>query len=371
MLLLILYALLALAVSFLCSVFEAVLLSVTPSFIAAREQDSSGRRKRTGKLLRQLKEQVDRPLAAILTLNTIAHTVGAAGVGAQAQRLYGSAAVTTAAVVMTLLILVLSEIIPKTLGAVYWRGLSGVVARAVRLLIWLLYPFVLLAQGLTSLLSRSKSSSEVSREELGALAEIGRREGVIEEDESRMMQNLLRFQSIRAEDVMTPRTVAFMLPESITVREGLERAGESRFSRIPLFDRDADDVSGYVLKSELLLAGARDQFQRRLSELSRPLVRVSHKLPLPEVLEQLLRHREHLALVTDGFGGTAGIVTMEDVVETLLGTEILDETDAEKDLRAFARERWRHRASQRGLIVEEPRKEERAPGEEEHGTPLH
>ncbi len=353
MLLLLLYGLLALGFSFLCSVFEAVLLSVTPSFIAASEQADSGRKRRTGRLLRQLKQDVDRPLAAILTLNTVAHTAGAAGVGAQAQRLWGSAAVTAASMVMTFLILIASEIIPKTLGAVYWRGLSGVVSRSVRFLIWVLYPFVLVAQLITRLFSRDKRSTEVSRAEFGALAELGRREGVIKEKESRMLQNLLRFESILAEDVMTPRTVTFMLPESMTVREALERASEARFTRIPLYGRDTDDVTGYLLKPELLLAGARDQFDLRLSERRRPLVQLSQKLPLPEVLEHLLRHREHLALVTDDFGGTAGIVTMEDVVETLLGTEILDETDAVKDLRVLARERWRQRAAQRGLHLEE------------------
>lgn len=371
MVLLIVYALFALCVSFLCSVFEAVLLSVTPSFVAAFEKDESPRRRRSGRLLRELKQDVDRPLAAILTLNTIAHTVGAAGVGAQAQSLYGSAAVTTASVVMTLLILVLSEIIPKTLGAVYWRGLSGVVARVVRFLIYAMYPFVLLAQGLTWLFSRDKDTTEVSREELGALADIGQREGVIEEKENRMMQNLLRLESILAQDVMTPRTVVFMLPESMTVREALDRASEARFSRIPLYGRDADDITGYLLKSELLLAASRDRFDVRLAGLRRPLVRVSAKHPVPQVLEQLLRHREHQALVMDDFGGTAGILTLEDVVEMLLGTEILDETDTEQDLRTQAREHWRRRAAERGILMETPGEEEHAPEEPERGDRLH
>lgn len=371
MVLLIVYALFALCVSFLCSVFEAVLLSITPSYIAASEKGESPRRRRTGRLLRELKQDVDRPLAAILTLNTIAHTAGAAGVGAQAQALYGSAVVTTASAVMTLLILVLSEIIPKTLGAEYWRGLSGVVARALRLLIYAMYPFVVLAQGLTWLLSRHKDSNEVSREELGALADLGQREGVIEEKENRMMQNLLRLESILAQDVMTPRTVVFMLPESLTVREALERANEARFSRIPLYDRDADDITGYLLKSELLLAASRDQFDVPLAGLRRPLVRVSSRLPVPQVLERLLRHREHQALVTDDQGATAGILTLEDVVEMLLGTEILDETDSEQDLRTQAREHWRRRAAERGIVMETLREEAHAPKDPEHGAPLH
>jgi CBS domain containing-hemolysin-like protein len=368
MLLLLLYGLIALGFSFLCSVFEAVLLSVTPSFIAAAEQEGPARRQRTGRLLRTLKENIDRPLAAILTLNTIAHTAGAAGVGAQAQKLWGSSAATAAAVVMTLLILIASEIIPKTLGATYWRGLSGVVARAVRLLIWALYPFVLLAQGLTRIFSRRKSSNESTREELGALAELGRREGVLQETEGRILQSLLRFESILAQDVMTPRMVTFMLPASMTVREALERIQEHGFSRIPLYGRDSDDLTGYLLKSELLLAGARDQFDLRLAQLQRPIVHLSQRLRLPQVLEQLLRHREHMALVTDDFGGTSGILTLEDVVETLLGADILDETDATQDLRLHARERWRRRAAQRGLRLEE---REEALAREDPGAALH
>lgn len=353
MTLLILYAVLALGVSFLCSVFEAVLLSVTPAFIAAQEAESSERRRRSGRLWKRLKEDVDRPLAAILSLNTIAHTGGAAGVGAQAQTLYGETWVTVASAVMTLLILVLSEIIPKTLGAVYWRGLSPVVARSLRLLIWGMYPFVLLAQGLTRLLSRDKNASEMSREELGAMTELGRREGVLAEDEGRMMQSLLRMRSLTVRDVLTPRMVMLMLPEHLTVRDAMEQLGDASFSRIPLYGQDRDDVTGYMLRAELLLACARDDFGRTLAELRRPLVRLSGQLALPETFELLLTHREHLALVVDDFGGTEGLVTLEDVVETVLGTEILDEKDIAGDLRVLARERWRRRMARRGIHVEE------------------
>jgi CBS domain containing-hemolysin-like protein len=353
MLLLIAFGLLALVFSFACSIFEAVLLSVTPSYVATCEQAETPKRRRTGRMLRSLKEDVDRPLAAILSLNTIAHTAGAAGVGAQAQHLWGSAAVTAASVVMTLLILVLSEIIPKTLGALYWRGLSGVVARLVTTLILVLYPFVLLARGLTRVLARGKRDAEVSREELGAMAEVGRREGVIDEEESRILRNMLRMKELVARDVMTPRPVAVMLREDALVSEALECAVEARFSRLPVFGKDRDDIRGYVLKSDLLLAGARDEFHRRVSDLKRPLMSVPETLPLPDVLERLLDGREHLALVVDEFGGTSGILTLEDVVETLLGTDIVDETDAAGDLRNLARERWRRRAGERGLAVEE------------------
>lgn len=353
MTLLILFALLALAISFLCSIFEAVLLSITPSYIASFESAESPRRRRTGALLKRLKEDVDRPLAAILTLNTIAHTVGAAGVGAQAQKLWGNEAVTVASAVMTLLILVLSEIIPKTIGAVYWRSLSAVVSRSLRFLVLALLPFVWMAQGVTRLFSRDKDASEVSREELGALAELGSREGVIEEKENRMVQNLLRFQEVQAQDVMTPRTIALMLGRQVSVREALAKLEDGAFSRIPVFEENRDDVSGYVLRAEILLAAAHDRFEERVGDFIRPLARVSASLPLPEVLETLLEHREHMALVVDDFGGTAGLVTMEDVVETLLGTEILDETDSVGDLRSVARLRWERRAQKHKLPLRE------------------
>ncbi|MFN7130771.1 MAG: CNNM domain-containing protein [Myxococcales bacterium] len=355
MTLLILFALLALGVSFACSVFEAVLLSVTPSYVAALEQADRPRSRRTGRLLKCLKEDVDRPLAAILTLNTIAHTAGAAGVGAQAQLLWGNRAVTIASAVMTLLILVTSEIIPKTIGAVYWRGLSAVVARALRLLIWALYPFVVLAQSITGLLSRDRDATEISREELGALATLSVEEGVLEEEENRMLQNLLRLRSIKAKDIMTPRTVAVMLPEKLTVGEVVQTHGAGRFSRIPVFAGNRDEVTGFVLKTDLLLAASRDQFARPLSELRRPLAQIQQDAQLAHVLEKLLTTREQLALVVDEFGGTAGLLTLEDVVETLIGEEIVDETDKERDLRALAREQWTRRARERGLLGEEDR----------------
>ncbi len=346
------FALLALVFSFACSIFEAVLLSVTPSFVGSCEKHPSPRRQRTGRLLHNLKQDVDRPLAAILTLNTIAHTAGAAGVGAQAQKLWGNSAVTAASVVMTLLILVLSELIPKTLGALYWRSLTPVTARAVTLLIYVFYPFVLFSQALTKVLARGKPQAEVSREELDAMTEMGRREGVIDEDESRMMRNLLRLKNLTARDVMTPRPVAVMLSEDQVLKAALECVVEARFSRLPVYGKDRDDIRGYVLKSDLLLAAARDEFSRKVCDFRRPLSHVPEGVPLPGVLEQLLDGREHMALVVDEFGGTSGILTLEDVVETLLGTDIVDETDAASDLRSLARARWRRRAQERGLTLE-------------------
>lgn len=371
MALLLFWALLALSLNFLCSVLEAVLLSVTPSYIAACEAGGTPRERSTGRLLRDMKENVDRPLAAVLAVGNFAQIGGAAGVGAQAQALWGNTGITVASAVLTLAMMIISELIPKTLAAVYWRGLAPVTVRVLRLFVWLTYPLVLLAQGVTRLFSRDRDANEVSREELTALADLGVQEGVLGQEESRRLHNLLHLRALTAEDIMTPRTVALILSEGLTVRDALQRVGEGRFSRIPLYRRDVDDITGYFLKTDLLMAAAHDRFDVTLAGLRRDLLQVPEKLPLPEVLERMLAHHEHLALVVDDFGGTSGLVTMEDVVETLLGTEILDETDVVQDLRKHARERWKKRAGQHAARMESDDRDTAVPAADPQQSLLH
>ncbi len=347
--LLLLYVALAIGVSFLCSVMEAVLLSVTPSYVAALEREGST----VGKRLHQFKENVDRPLAAILSLNTIAHTVGAAGVGAQAAVVFGEAYTGIVAGVLTLLILVLSEIIPKTLGAVYWRTLTPALVRLLTATIIVMWPLVKLSQGLTYLLSQDQDEAAFSREEFTAMAELGEEEGVFEEKESRILRNLFRFNSLRVKDVMTPRTVIFQMPERKTIGDVVEEHDEFRFSRIPVYDDDPDDITGYVLKDEMLLRAAQEEFDVSLSEISRDILVVHETLALPDLLERLLDRLEHIALVVDEYGGVAGVVTMEDVVETLLGLEIVDEADSVEDMQALARKQWFKRARELGMVSDE------------------
>ena len=349
MALLIFYVLLALGVSFLCSIMEAVLLSVTPSYMAALDQEGQP----AAGTLRDLKTDIDRPLAAILSLNTIAHTVGAAGAGAQAALVFGDAYVGVISAVLTLLILVISEIIPKTLGAVYWRKMAPAIGRILIPTIWHMWPLVKLSKGLTRLLSRKKRKVSVSREEFSALADLGHQEGVFEESESRILKNLLRFHSLRVRDIMTPRTVVFTLPETKTVGEVVQAYSEFRFSRIPIYREMRDNVTGYVLKDEVLLRAAQGQDDQPLSELSREMLVVPEALPLPELFERLLDRLEHIALVVDEYGGMAGVVSMEDVVETLLGMEIVDEVDSVKDMQEMARQQWIKRARRLGLIAED------------------
>lgn len=344
--LLIFYLALALGVSFLCSIMEAVLLSITPSYVAACQHTT------TGRLLQRLKRDIDRPLAAILSLNTIANTAGAAGVGAQAVRVFGDAYMGIVSGGLTLAILIFSEIIPKTVGALYWRTLAPVVARMLVGLIWVLYPFVLLSKGITRLLACERKAPAVSREELAALAELGRQQGVFEQGELRILKNLLRFKALRAKDIMTPRTVIFALPETMSIAEVLRHYPELRFSRIPIYRKTRDHVTGYVLKDEILLHAARDEGDLPLHRLRREILVVPENLPLPALFERMLNRLEHIALAIDEYGGTAGIITLEDVVETLLGLEIVDEADSTRDMQELARQQWRRRAVRLGLVPE-------------------
>ncbi|MFW5973668.1 MAG: hemolysin family protein [Bacteroidota bacterium] len=349
MTLLIVYIALALTASFLCSIMEAVLLSVTPSYVAVKEQQGH----RVAPQLMRLKADIDRPLAAILSLNTIAHTVGAAGAGAQAAFLFGDAYIGLISALLTLAILVFSEIIPKTLGALYWRSMAPFMVRILIPTIWLMWPLVKLSQVVTRLLSRGKPEATVSREEMTALADLGHREGVFEEEESRILKNLFRFGGLRVRDIMTPRTVVTALPTTMTIREVIRKFREFRFSRIPIYGASRDDVAGYVLKDEILLKAAQDALDLRLEDLRRDMLVVPDVLRLPDLFERLLDSGEHIALVVDEYGGVEGIVTMEDVVETLLGLEIVDEVDSVMDMQAMARQQWYRRARRLGLITEE------------------
>ncbi|WP_375568612.1 hemolysin family protein [Ahrensia marina] len=335
MTLLILFVVLAIGVSFLCSILEAVLLSITPSFVEAAEED----RPKLAQKLRRLRTDIERPLAAILSLNTIAHTVGATGAGAQAAMVFDDAGVGIFSALLTLGILVLSEIIPKTLGATYWRPLAPF---AVRVLPWLIIaqlPLVWMSQWITRLLTRGKIEAEVSRDEITALATAGQRLGVVEEDETRVVANLFRLPEIATKEVMTPRTVIEHVRAEATIAEVLAERDVFTHSRLPVTGETIDDVRGFALTRDLLLAAARGKGEQTVQTFSREIPRVSEGTDLDSLLDSLMDRDAHIALVEDDYGGTAGLVTMEDVLETLLGTEIMDEHDKAADLRKVARAR--------------------------------
>lgn len=345
--LLIFYLALAIGVSFLCSILEAVLLSITPSYATVLEK----KRMRTGEILHGLKKDIDRPLSAILSLNTIAHTVGAAGVGAQAQVVFGSAYVGITSAILTLLILFLSEIIPKTIGATYWKKLAVFTVRTTWVLIILTYPLVLLAKGITRWFSPEENLPTLSREEFSAMAEKGFEEGVFEEGESNIFKNLVRFSSLKVKDIMTPRIVVIKFQEDQTVQEVLDSVEELQFSRLPVYGENDEDLKGYVLKTDLLLNLAEGKGDRPIREIKRELLVVPDLTSLKTLFDHFLKRQEHIAAAVDEYGGFSGVVTMEDVVETLLGMEIIDEIDTIEDMQHLARQNWKERAKKLGIVI--------------------
>ena len=327
---------------------EAVVLSVTPSYIAALEKEGHP----TGPLLRKMKAQIDRPLAAILSLNTVAHSMGAVGAGAQASVVFDSSFLGIFSAILTFGILVFSEIIPKTLGALHWRKLAPLVVRFLQPTIKLTIVLVWMSDWITRFLTRNQKKSTFSREEFTALAEVGQREGVFEENESRILKNLFRFASITVKDIMTPRIVAYALPINKTIDQVVEEGDEFRFSRILVYREHRDQVAGYVLKDHILLKAAQGKGNQSLENLVREITVVPDTMPLSALFERLTGRLDHIAMVVDEYGGFAGIVTMEDIVETLLGMEIVDEEDEVTDMQELARQQWLIRARRLGLVSE-------------------
>jgi CBS domain containing-hemolysin-like protein len=349
MLALLVYLAIALGFSFFCSIAEAVLLSVSTAYVRLLKQQG----RPSADLLQALKNDIDAPLAAILSLNTIAHTVGAAGVGAQAAKVFGSNSLGIISAVLTLLILVFSEIIPKTLGTYYWRQLAPPVAYALRYLVILMAPLVWLSRLLTRKIAVHPTLKGFSREEFAAMAQLGEQEGQLGDQEARILHNLLKLRDTRVEEVMTPSPVVFSLPASGTVELYYTKYGDMRFSRIPIYEDDPDKLVGFVLRSDLLLARARGNSEKTLSTYRRELIGIPDKLSLLAAFDLLLNSGAHMMYVVNEYGVLRGLVTLEDVFETLTGLEIMDEQDKTADLRLLARQRWRRRARELGLELDE------------------
>lgn len=351
MTLLIIFFLVSIVFSFLCSVWEAVLLSIQPSFVHIKKEEGSS----IGLKLEEFKENIDKPLAAILTLNTIAHTVGAIGVGAQAAKIWPVGIIATAVVpvLMTLAILILSEIIPKTIGANYWKSLAPFTVKSLSLVITLLYPLVWVSQIITKKLKKDKDKSVLSRSDFSVMAKVATQSGVMQEGESRIMENLLKFNSIESRNIMTPRTVTLAAHEGETIQSFYDKHPKLRFSRIPIFEESKDNITGFFLKDDLLTALIQKKNNDKISSIKREIPIVNENLSLLKLFDTMIEKRDHIALVVDEFGGTAGIVTMEDIIETLLGMEIVDEFDNNADMQAFARKKWEERAKKLGILTEE------------------
>ncbi len=347
--LLLLFFALSIVFSFLCSIWEAVLLSITPSYINIKKQEGS----KLGLQMEHMKEDIDQPLSAILTLNTIAHTVGAIGVGAQAGALFGEryfhigpfslSFESVIAALMTLAILVLSEIIPKTIGASFWKRLAPFTIRSLNLLVIILWPFVWLSQQITGLVKNDEKQSVLQRADLAAMTQAGEEYGILAKSESNIIKNLLRFQNIKVQDIMTPRIVIHLANENMSIQAYYASQQKMPFSRVPIYEKHTDHISGFVLKDDVLASIIEGKGNDPLSNLRKPIFEVKQMTTLPALFETLISQQQHLAIVTDKYGSLVGLVTMEDIFETLLGREIVDESDDVTDMQELARKRLEER----------------------------
>lgn len=330
------YFFLAIGISFVCSVMEAVMLSVSMSFIETKERDKAG----STKLLKKYKTNIDKPIAAILSLNTVAHTIGAAGVGAQATKLWGDEVFGITSAILTISILVLSEILPKVIGATYWKNIAIPSARVVQGMIVITYPLVFMSEIMTKLLFKKKPSTGTSREEISVMADMGQKEGILKEKENNIIQNLINLGQTDVKDAMTPRSVMVAADEDMTLNEFVKIKKFNSFTRIPIYKESLDDISGYILRPmvyENIIMGRGDM---QLSKIKRDFIVVYNNLPLSTLWEKLLIKKEHIALVTDQYGGVDGIISMEDIIESILGLEIVDERDSFADMQQLARDKW-------------------------------
>lgn len=340
--LLLTYLLITLVTSFLCSILEAVLMSTPISYISMREEEGS----KSAKTFKKFKQETDRPLAAILSLNTIANTAGAALVGAQAAEFFGSNYLGLASAILTILILIFSEIIPKTIGTTYWKQLMGTAARIISALIIVMHPFVILIKIITKWITPKEIEATISREEVSAMANVGEEEGIFEENENKIIQNIIKLDNIKACDVMTPRVVAAIAPESMTLREFYDNDDYLHFSRIPIYSESKEYITGYVLRSDALEELADDNFETTLAQLKREILFFNEEQSISSVWEDLLKNKAQIAVMIDEYGCFQGILTLEDIIETILGLEIIDENDEVSDLQQFARDRWQKRQKQ-------------------------
>ena len=344
--LLLFYLFLALFVSFVCSVMESVLLSTPKSFLYVKKESGH----KTATTFIKLKKNIERPLSAILSLNTVAHTVGAAGVGAQATKMFGELYFGIISAILTLSILIFSEIIPKTIGARYWRRLALVSGIIINTMIIITFPLVVMMDYITNLFSRNKNELSVNREEISAMANIGTEEGILEEKENKIIQNLIRLRTVKVSDIMTPRVVVTVADENMPLEEFLKKKEFLHYSRIPIYSQNNENITGYVFRQTVFEKLAEKETNLKLRDICREIVAVHEFQTLLNLWEILLEKKEHIALIIDEYGVMDGIVTMEDIIETLLGLEILDERDKIIDMQQYARERWNERKAKYNIL---------------------
>lgn len=346
MITLLLYLFLALFVSFLCSIMEAVLLSTPQSFLLVKQDQGNT----WAKSLLNMKVNIDKPLSAILSLNTVAHTIGAAGVGAQAVKVFGESYFGLVSAVLTILILVLTEIIPKTIGARYWKSLSKVANYTIKIMIIATYPLVFLSSFITRIFNKENNGQSTSREEIAALATIGTDEGLFSDKENKIIQNILKLKNVKVTDIMTPRVVVAIADQELTLQDFLNNKDYLKYSRIPVYSENDENITGYVFRQKVFENLAEDKHNLQLKEIKRDILVAPDNMVLFALWEKLLERKEHIALIVDEYGGMDGIVTMEDIIETLLGLEIVDEKDTVTDMQKFARDRWETKQAKYSFI---------------------
>jgi len=338
MTLLITYLVVAIGVSFICSILEAVLLSVTPTFVAQKlEANEKG-----AKTLAHVRKKLDHSISSILILNTFAHTMGAAGVGAQAIRIFGEQKETLIAFLLTLAILYFSEIIPKTLGATFWRSLAIPSAYVISFLVKLVYPFVWFSSLLTRMFSKG-NPDVITREELLTVAALSHKGGMLDNQESQLVENILKLRDVKTEDILTPRSVVHALAKEVSISEAISNEKTANFTRIPVYDGAIDNITGVVLKAHLYEGERQGNGDVALSDVATLVWRVSESLPVLNLLDLFIKRNEHIFIVEDHFGQTAGVVSLEDAIETFLGREIVDESDQVEDLQKLAKANYRQR----------------------------
>lgn len=336
MLLLLIFLFGAMLVSFLCSVLEATLMSTPISYITLREEEGYGPATR----MKSYKQESSRPIAAILALNTIANTIGAAGVGRQATIIFGSQWFGLVSAITTILILVFSEIIPKTIGTTHWKSLMGFACAVIRVLIIILFPIVWCVEGLQKLISPAKSETSISREEVGAMADVAEETGELDEDENEIIQNLINIDEITASQAMTPRVVAAVASERMSVKNFYKDRRFYHHSRIPLYCDNDEYITGYILRMDAIQLMAEDKFDTTLETIKRDVEKFREDTPVQEIWDRMVEMKEQIAIIINEYGAFQGILTMEDIIETILGDEIVDERDAVVDMQQLARERW-------------------------------
>lgn len=332
---LIIYFLTALLISFLCSLLEAVLLSLSIAQVSVMEKEGL----KSGLIMAELKQNINRPLAAILTVNTIANTIGAVGVGAKTQLIYGNEWVTIASGILTLSILIFSEIIPKTIGAVYNKSLAAFAAISIKVLMFIAWPFVIISETISKYIHNDKTNPtmKASREELLAMAEISEDEGSIDEQEGDIIENLMKLDDMKVEEIMTPRSVMFALQEKETVGSVIEKHSPIAFSRIPVFNKDLDNITGIVNRYTLVDKQGQDDFNVKMNQMMKSIHSINETTSVADALDLFVRRRQQMFIVTEEFGTTTGLITLEDAIETLLGVEIVDEHDNVVDMRKLAK----------------------------------